>query len=105
MGRLPIAQLPSNKDARKAGRAHNKNALCAWMAGGGAKAGHVHGATDELGFAAVDKKVPVADFHATMLHLLGLNHKDVFVNHAGLKQRLTGVAEARVVRELLKSPT
>ena len=101
IGRLPIAQLPSNKDARKAGRDHNKNAMCAWMAGGGVKAGYVHGATDELGFAAVDKKVHVSDLHATLLHLLGLSHERVFVEHNGLKRRLTGVSHARVVTELL----
>ena len=101
IGRLPIAQLPGNKDARKAGRDHNKNALCAWLAGGGVKAGYVHGATDEMGFAAVEKKVAVSDLHATMLYLLGLHHEEVFVEYSGLKQRLTGVSGAKVVKELL----
>src|SRR5262249_7023457 len=56
-GRLPIAQLPADKDERKAGRDHNKNAFCTWMAGAGIKGGTVHGATDDLGLAAVEKKV------------------------------------------------
>src|SRR5579863_4618571 len=70
-GRLPIAQLPKDKDEKKAGRDHNKNAFCTWFAGAGVKAGSVHGATDELGFAAVENKVSVSDWHATILHLLG----------------------------------
>eukprot|EP00913_Durusdinium_trenchii_P010939 g10268.t1 len=97
MGRLPISQLPADRDARKAGRDHNKNALCMWMAGGGVKRGYIHGATDELGFAAVEKKVHVSDFHATLLHLLGFNHEELFVMHNGLKRRLTGVAHAKAV--------
>ena len=101
IGRLPIAQLPGNKDARKAGRDHNKNAMCAWLAGGGVKAGYAHGATDELGFAAVEKKVHISDFHATLLHLLGLDHEKLFVDHNGLERKLTGVAKAKVVRDLL----
>lgn len=101
IGRLPIAQLPGDKNPAKAGRDHNKNAICAWMAGGGVKAGYIHGATDELGFAAVEDRVFVADWHATLLYLLGLHHEDVYVNRNGLKQRLTGVEEAHVVRELL----
>ena len=55
MGRLPIAQLPGDKDPYKAGRDHNKNAICTWMAGGGVRGGLIHGTTDELGFAAVGR--------------------------------------------------
>jgi hypothetical protein len=100
-GRLPIAQLPNDKDEKKAGRDHNKNAFCAWLAGAGIKAGMTHGATDELGFAAVEGKVSVPDWHATILHLLGLNHEELFVMDHGLKERLTGVNPARVVTEVL----
>lgn len=91
MGRLPIAQLSADKDARKSGRDHNKNALCTWMAGGGVKRGFVYGKTDELGFAAVENRVSVPDWHATMLHLLGLNHEELFITKNGLNERLTGV--------------
>ena len=91
MGRLPIAQLAANKDASKSGRDHNKNALCTWMAGGGVKKGLVWGATDELGFAAVENRISVPDWHTTMLHLLGLNHEELFIERNGLKERLTGV--------------
>ncbi|MSR57363.1 MAG: DUF1501 domain-containing protein [Planctomycetaceae bacterium] len=100
-GRLPIAQLPPDKDEKKAGRDHNKNAFTTWMAGAGIKAGTVHGATDELGFAAVENKVSVPDWHATILHLLGLSHEELYLEQNGLKERLTGVSPARVVTEIL----
>ena len=100
-GRLPIAQLPPDKDERKAGRDHNKNAFCTWMAGAGVKGGTTYGATDELGLAAVEDRVSVPDWHATILHLLGLHHEKLFVEQNGLKERLTGVTPARVVKEIL----
>jgi hypothetical protein len=100
-GRLPIAQLPADKDERKAGRDHNKNAFTCWLAGAGVKGGHVHGATDELGLAAVESRVSVPDWHATLLHLAGLSHEKLAVNQNGLQERLTGVHPARVVREIL----
>jgi hypothetical protein len=100
-GRLPIAQLPPDKDERKAGRDHNKNAFCTWMAGGGVKPGTTYGATDELGFKAVENPVSVRDWHATILHLLGLNHDELFIELNGLKEKLTGVEEARVVKGIL----
>ncbi|QDT26336.1 hypothetical protein Enr10x_16370 [Gimesia panareensis] len=102
MGRLPIAQLSPDKDARKSGRDHNKNAICTWMAGGGVKPGLVFGKTDELGFAAVENRVSVPDWHATMLHLLGLNHEELFIKRNGLNERLTGVGNhPRIVSEIL----
>jgi hypothetical protein len=100
-GRLPIAQLPPDKDERKAGRDHNKNAFCTWMAGAGVKGGTTYGATDELGLKAVEDRVSVPDWHATILHLLGLRHDQLFVEQAGLKEKLTGVNEARIVRGIL----
>ena len=100
-GRLPIAQLPKDKDEKKAGRDHNKNAACTWMAGGGIKGGTTYGATDEFGFAAVENKVSVADWHATILHLLGLHYDELYVNEQGLKVKLTGVETARVVEGIL----
>jgi hypothetical protein len=100
-GRLPIAQLPPDKNERKAGRDHNKNAFCTWMAGAGVKGGTTYGATDELGLAAFEDRVSVPDWHATILHLLGLRHEELFVLDNGLKERLTGVNEARVVKGIL----
>jgi hypothetical protein len=100
-GRLPIAQLPPDKNERKAGRDHNKNAFCTWMAGAGIKGGTTYGATDELGLAAVENRVSVPDWHATILHLLGLHHDQLFVLENGLKEKLTGVNEAKVVKGIL----
>ncbi|MBI1903629.1 MAG: DUF1501 domain-containing protein [Planctomycetia bacterium] len=100
-GRLPIAQLPADKNESRAGRDHNKNAFCSWLAGGGVKGGYVHGATDELGMAAAENKVSVPDWHATILHLLGLDFEELAIEQHGLKERLTGVNPARVVREVL----
>jgi Protein of unknown function (DUF1501) len=100
-GRLPIAQLPPDKNEARAGRDHNKNAFCTWLAGGGVRGGTSYGATDELGLAAVENRVSVPDWHATILHLLGLRHEDLFVESNGLKERLTGVEEAHVVKGIL----
>ena len=100
-GRLPIAQLRGDRSYKNAGRDHNKNAMISWMAGGGVKGGTIHGATDDLGFAAVENKTSVPDFHATILHQLGLHHEDVFFERNGLKERLTATFEARVVKEIL----
>jgi hypothetical protein len=100
-GRLPIAQLPADKDERKAGRDHNKNAFCTWMAGGGVKGGTTHGATDDLGLAAVEHRVSVPDWHATILHLLGLRHDELIFAQNGLNEKLTGVEEARPVKGIL----
>lgn len=101
MGRLPIAQLPGDKDPNKAGRDHNKNAICTWMAGGGVKKGFVLGRTDDLGFAAVENKVSVEDWHATILHLLGLHHETLFIARNGLNERLTGVTHPRIINEVI----
>ena len=100
-GRLPIAQLSPDKDEQKSGRDHNKNAACCWLAGGGVKGGITYGTTDDMGLSAVDNRVSVPDFHATILHLLGLRHEELFIDQSGLKEKLTGVNPARVVKEVL----
>ena len=101
MGRLPIAQLPTDNDPNKAGRDHNKNAMVTWLAGGGVNAGMILGETDELGFSAVENRVSVPDWHATILYLLGLHYEELFIERNGLNERLTGVTKARVVREII----
>ena len=93
-GRLPIAQSADGRD-------HNKNAMVGWMAGGGVKGGVSYGETDEIGFAAAENKVSVTDWHATMLHLLGLDYDRLTYYRNGLAEKLTGVNEARVVREII----
>ncbi len=72
-----------------------------WLAGGGIRGGTAYGETDELGYNAVENVVHVRDLHATMLHLLGINHQRFAVRYQGLDMRLTGVEKSRVVREVL----
>jgi len=98
-GRMPISQAPKN--AADVGRDHNAKGFSLWMAGAGIKAGTVYGATDEIGFEAVENPVSVTDWHATILHLLGLDFRRLTYNVAGLEEKLTSVFEARVVREIL----
>jgi hypothetical protein len=86
-GRLPVAQLGG-----KPGRDHNPRAFTAWLAGGGVRAGARHGATDEFGYQAVENKVSVHDLHATVLHLLGLNHEKLTYRFNGRDYRLTDVS-------------
>lgn len=92
-GRTPFAQ---GKD----GRDHNPRGFTVWLAGGGVKAGHTHGATDEIGHEAVENKVHMHDLHATILHLLGLNHERLTYRYAGRDFRLTDVS-GNVVHEIL----
>src|SRR4029079_16877840 len=80
-GRTPAAQ---NND----GRDHNNKGFSMWMAGGGVKGGHRHAATDDHGVAAVDKKMHINDLHATMLHLLGLDHERLTYRYSGRDYRL-----------------
>ena len=101
-GRLPIAQLPKDQSAAaNAGRDHGPRGFSLWMAGGGIKGGTVYGATDEIGYAAAENPVSIADWHATILHQLGLHHDELFFNRNGLDEKLTSVFEARVVKEIL----
>jgi hypothetical protein len=92
-GRTPHAQ---NGD----GRDHNNKGYSIWMAGGGAKPGHVHGRTDDHGYEAVENPVHVHDWHATILHLLGLDHEKLTYRYAGREMRLTDV-KGRVVRDVI----
>ena len=71
------------------------------MAGGGVKGGIAYGATDEIGFAAVEDRVSVTDWHATILHLLGLDHERLLFDRNGFKEKLTSTFPARVVKEVL----
>jgi arylsulfatase A-like enzyme len=96
-----FGRTPFNSSADHKGREHHPWAFSSWLAGGGAKPGIVHGATDEIGLKAVEKPVHVRDFHATILHLMGIDHERLTYRHAGLDFRLTGVEHAKVVHELL----
>ncbi len=96
-GRTPMAEMLGGKVN---GRDHNHFGFSMWMAGGGVKGGIVHGATDEFGLKAVEKPVHIHDLHATILHLLGLDHERLTYRHAGRDFRLTDV-HGTVVREIL----
>ncbi|MEW4530416.1 DUF1501 domain-containing protein [Maioricimonas sp. JC845] len=96
-GRTPMFQ-GKGKDP---GRDHHIRGFSMWMAGGGVKGGVTYGATDELGYNAVENRVHVRDLHATMLHLLGIDHHRLSVKFQGLDTRLTGVEEAHVVDGVL----
>ena len=92
-GRTPMSQ--GN------GRDHHNKAMSVWLAGGGIKGGIVHGSSDDLGYAAVDKICTVHDLHATMLHQLGIQHDAFSVKFQGLDAKLTGVEKANVLKDIL----
>ena len=92
-GRTPYAQGTDGRD-------HNNKGFTAWFAGGGVRGGLTHGSTDEYGFEAVTGKVHTHDFHATILHLLGLDHEKLTFRYAGRDFRLTDV-HGNVVKEVL----
>ena len=92
-GRLPTHQGSDGRD-------HNSFGFTMWLAGGGVRGGLAYGATDEFGYAAVENKVHVHDLHATILHLLGINHEQLTYRHLGRNFRLTDV-EGRVVKQIL----
>ena len=98
-GRLPLSQRTAS--AESSGRDHGPSGFSVWMAGGGAKGGSTYGATDEFGHKAVENRVSVHDFHATILHLLGMNFRDLAYERHGLHERLTDQFPARVVSEIL----
>jgi hypothetical protein len=92
-GRTPMAQGSDGRD-------HNPYGFTVWLAGGGIKGGTIHGATDEYGYHAVEDKVEIYDLHATMLHLLGIDHKRLTVRFGGRDMRLTDV-HGEVVTKVL----
>ncbi len=99
-GRLPLSQVNPGMESR-AGRDHGPAGFSIWMAGGGIKGGTVYGATDELGYKAVENRVSVHDYHATVLYLLGMDHQKLVYYYRGLDEKLIGQEPARVVREIL----
>ena len=97
-GRLPLSQTQASGIAD---RDHGPSGFSVWMAGGGIKGGTTYGATDEFGHKAVEDRVSVHDFHATILHQLGMNFRDLAYERHGLHERLTDQFPARVVSEIL----
>jgi hypothetical protein len=92
-GRTPVAQGK--------GRDHHPHGFTMWMAGGGTKGGTTYGATDEFGYHAIENIVHVRDLHATILHLMGIDHHRLSVKVQGLDMKLTGVERAKVVKGIL----
>src|SRR5438270_5097184 len=95
-----FGRTPTSEGVGRPGRDHNPFGFSMWLAGAGVKGGQTIGATDELGFNAVEDRCHVADLHATILHLLGLDHTRLTYFYQGLDQRLTGV-RGRVVGKAL----
>jgi hypothetical protein len=91
-----VAQI----DRGAPGRDHNPHGYTIWMAGSGVKPGYAHGATDDFGYLAVENKVHMHDWHATILHLLGLDHERLTYRYAGRDFRLTDVY-GRIVKEVI----
>ena len=96
-GRTPMKQ----GDKGPVGRDHHNKAMSMWLAGAGVKGGLTHGATDELGYAAMDKVCTVHDLHATMLHQLGIQHDAFSIKFQGLDAKLTGVEPSKVIKEII----
>ena len=94
-----FGRMPMSEQGR--GRDHNPWGFCAWLAGAGVSGGRAYGATDPVGLRAAEKRVHVRNFHASILHLLGLDHEGLDFYHNGLDQRLTGPDEAHVVPEMI----
>jgi hypothetical protein len=93
-GRMPMSEQGTGRD-------HNPWGYCAWLAGAGLRGGWAYGATDPVGLRAEENKVHVRNFHATLLHLMGIDHNRLTHYHNGLDQRLTGPDEAHVVDEIV----
>jgi arylsulfatase A-like enzyme len=97
-GRTPFTQ--SAADVVGKGRDHNQYGFSVWMAGAGLKHGIAYGTTDEVGWKAAENPVHWNDFHATVLHLLGIEHERLTYSHNGIRRRLTNV-HGRVIRDIL----
>jgi hypothetical protein len=95
-----FGRTPTSEGVGKPGRDHNWHGFSMWLAGAGVKGGQAVGATDELGFGAVEDLCHVSDLHATILHLMGLDHTKLTYFNSGMNTRLTGV-RGNVVRKVL----
>jgi len=93
-GRMPMSEQGQGRD-------HNPWGYCSWLAGAGVRGGTAYGATDTIGLRAEQDKVHIHDFHATLLHIMGLDFEELTYYHHGLDEKLTGQSEARVVKEIL----
>ncbi len=99
-GRMPVSET-FNTGGKAGGRDHNPRGFTYWLAGAGVRAGTSYGATDEIGENAVENPRHLRDLHATILHLVGLDHRQLTYFRGGLEEKLTGVVEARPIREVM----
>ena len=99
-GRMPVSET-FNTGGKPGGRDHNPKGFTYWFAGAGVKAGTSYGQTDELGEGAVENPRHLRDLHATILHLMGLDHRRLTYFHGGLDEKLTGVINASAIREIM----
>ena len=99
-GRTPVCEIGGGAGTVQNGRDHNPFGFTMWMAGAGVKGGTIYGATDDFGFKAIDKPVHVHDLHATILHLMGIDHTKLTYRYSGRDFRLTDVA-GNVIHEVL----
>lgn len=100
-GRTPMRENRGGTTMQFVGRDHNPEAFTMWMAGAGLRKGMTYGETDPMGYSVADKPVQLRDFHATLLHLLGIDHHQLSIKLQGLDQRLTGVKPASIIRDIL----
>jgi len=99
-GRTPVMEVGGGAGQTQNGRDHNPFGFTMWMAGGGVKGGTIYGATDDFGFKAIEKPVHVHDLHATILHLLGIDHTKLTYRYSGRDFRLTDVS-GNVINEII----
>ncbi len=99
-GRQPVANWNNGKDDTT-GRDHNPKGFLYWLAGGGVKPGFSYGETDQFGLEAAENPRHLRDLHATILHLMGLDHRRLTYFYGGLDQKLTGVQEAEPIGEIM----
>ncbi len=99
-GRTPVVEVGGSTGGAQAGRDHNPFGFSVWLAGGGIKGGMTYGATDDFGFKAIDKPVHVHDLHATILHLMGIDHTKLTYRYSGRDFRLTDVS-GTVIHDIL----
>ena len=95
-----FGRTPTSEGVGKPGRDHNWHGFSMWLAGAGVKGGQAVGLTDEIGFEAIEDRCHVSDLHATVLHLMGLDHTRLTYFYQGMNQRLTGV-RGNVVKKVL----
>lgn len=100
-GRTPMRENRGGQEMKFIGRDHHPHAFTIWMAGGGVKQGYSYGETDPIGYNVAKDPVEIRDFHATLWHLMGIDHHRLVYPHQGLNEKLTGVKPTRVIKDIV----